>query len=257
MNAGKGSVGMRVEEFEKRASEIVKQAIQSNICAVPRVEFFGGEDDGGNETYDYWQGLGYPLEKTRDALSETMQFDVFGVYATPDGISVQCHMSVYNDQGNPVKDYGWVPHLSALLAEEHIPEEKIIPALEEDIKELEHKLDALKSKPVTSHRIEKPYEGHVIAFCPICKQVLRPSCKDIKAIEEVLVYNHEHQPTFIILKGQGRKREVKYTGALAEGYQDLFEIIQTLWLVHGEGPRAIGKVVSAWLSLKSGETRTM
>jgi len=246
----------KLQELEKRASEIVKQAMQLNICAVPRIEFFGGVDDGGNKTYEYWQKLGYPLERTRDALSETMQDDVFGVYATPDGISVQCHRSIYNDQGNPVKDYGWVLCLSVLLAEEHIPEEKIIHALEEDVKELEHKLDALKSKPVTSHRVEKPDGGHIIAFCPTCRQVLKPSCKDIQPLSEVLVYNHEHQPTFIILSGQGKRREVKYSGALAEGYQDLFELIQTLWLVHGESPRAIERMVSLWLSLKSGETRT-
>ena len=256
MGVGKGSVGMRVEELEKRATEIVKQAIQLNICAVPRIEFFGGVDDGGNKTYEYWQKPGYPLERTRDALSETMQDDVFGVYATMGGITVQCHSTVYNDQGNPVKDYGWVLDLSVLLAVEHIPEEKILPALEEDVKELEHKLDELKSKPVISHRVEKPYEGYVVAFCPTCKQVLRPSCKDIEPLSEVLVYNHDHQPTFIILNGQGKKREVKYSGALAEGYQELFELLQTLWLSHRESPKNIERMVSLWLSQKLGEMRT-
>jgi hypothetical protein len=122
-----GSIGMgvgKLRELEKRATEIVEQARQLNVCAVPRIEFFGGADDGGNKTYDYWEELGFPLQRTRAALFEVMEDDVFGVYATWDGIVVQCHRIIFNDQGNPVEDYGWVIHLSVLLAEERIPEEK-------------------------------------------------------------------------------------------------------------------------------------
>jgi hypothetical protein len=240
----------KVEKLEKRAAEIVEQARQLNVCALQLIEFFGGVDDGGNRTFDYWQGLGFPLERTRDALSEAVEDDVFGVYAVWDGIVVQCHASILNDQGNPVKDYGWVIHLSVLLAEEKIPEDKILPALEEDIGELERRLEALKGKPVTSHRVEKPYGGYAIAFCPICSRVLKPSCRDIQPLSDVLVYNHEHQPVFIVLSEAERKRQVKYSGAPAEGYQDLFELVQTLWLSQRESPRAIERMVDLWLSLK-------
>lgn len=236
-----------MEELEKRAAEIVEQARQLNVCALHLIEFFGGVDDGGNKTYDYWQGLGFPLERTRDALSEAVEDDVFGVYATLDGIVVQCHRTIFNDQGNPVKDYGWVLHLSVLLTEERIPEDKILPALEEDLYELEHRLAQTRS--VAGYRVEKPYGGYVIAFCPICGRVLKPSCRDIQPPSEVLVYNHEHQPTFIVLYESERKRQVKYSG-VAEGYQDLFELVQTLWLSQREGPRAIERMVDLWLSLK-------
>lgn len=240
----------KVEKLEKRAAEIVEQARNLNVCELQLIEFFGGVDDGGNRTYDYWQGLGFPLERTREALSEAVEDDVFGVYAVWDGIVVQCHRSILNDQGNPVKDYGWVIHLSVLLAEEKIPEDRILPALEEDIGELERRLEALNAKPVTSHRVEKPYGAHVIAFCPICGHVLKPSCRDIQPLSDVPVYNHEHQPAFIVLSKTERKRQVKYSGAPAEGYQDLFELVQTLWLSQKESPRTIERMVELWLSLK-------
>ncbi|MCC6005133.1 MAG: hypothetical protein LM590_12425 [Thermofilum sp.] len=252
---------MRIEEaariLERRAAELVKLYKQYACASLQLVELFAGEDDGGSRTYRYYTKQGILLERTTEVLRRLLNrgymrpyggggrtFDVHGVYALADGIVVQIHETVLNAYGNPVKDYGSFPSLTALLLTVRVPAEEVLSAAREDIEELEHELDEMKN--VRSHYIDKPYRGYIVAFCPQCNKLLRPSCKEEG---ERLVFVHQHQPVYIILREQGGERTVQCS---AQDYQSLIDVVDTLWRYRGQ-PKVVERIISLWLLLKEQE----
>jgi hypothetical protein len=253
----------RIEELEKRAAELVKLYKQYNACALQLVELFSGEDDGRNRTYTYYTKRGVPLQRTTQVLRRLLNtgymrpyggggrtFDVHGVYALADGIVVQIHETVFNAYGNPVKDYGSFPSLTTLLLGVRDAEEvlSVLSAAQEDIEELERELSERMKNPVRSHRIDKPYRGYIVAFCPQCNRILR-SCKEEG---ERLVFVHEHQPVYIVLREQGGERTVQCSAQDYQSLIDVIGIVDTLWRYRGQ-PKVIERIISLWLLLKEQE----
>jgi len=246
--------------LERRASELVKLYRQHNPCAT-LIELFSGEDDGMNRTYTYFAEHGLLLPRVSEVLgrllssSEYMPYggggwrvDVLGAYAVSDGIVVQLHKVVINDYGNPVKDYGSFPCLRTLLSKEQVRAavDEIIAALREDVEELERGLNKVIENPVRSYTVEKPPYGHVVAICPVCREIIRPSCEERTLLGEMLVFVHEHTPVFIVMS----EGSVRCTGSLE---QSLIDIVERLWVYHKEDVENIEKIVSAWLQLRREE----
>jgi hypothetical protein len=242
---------LEVKKQEERAAELVKR--YKEYCIIPVVELFYGEDDGGNKTYEYTKKHGVPLLRTHEVLKQYAstgyadpyggggyRIRVVGVYATVDGIIVQFHKTVSNRYG-PVKDYGWFMSLSSLLEVKKVPLEDVLSAVMKDLEEWERELSKKIARPVRSYRVDKPCGGYVIAFCPQCKRLLKP-CEE--TLGEVL-FVHEHQPAFIVLKG----KRVECSNVQD---QSLIDIVEMLWH-SGERPKAIETLVGAWLLFKEQE----
>jgi len=243
-------MSVEVKKLEEKAAELVKR--YKEYCIIPMIELFYGEDDGRNKTYEYLQKRGLPLLRTQEVLRArasvgyaepygggAYRISVVGAYATADGILVQFHKVVSNRYGNPVKDYGWFMSLSSLLEVEakKVPLEEVISAAEKDLEEWEHMLERAAKKMARSYRVDKP-SGYVIAFCPRCKMLLKPNCKE----GETLIFVHEHQPALIVLDKWG----VKCSNVRD---RNLVEIAEILWS-GGERPKAIEVLVGAWILLK-------
>jgi hypothetical protein len=252
-------VVLEVKKLEEKAAELVKR--YKEYCVIPTIELFYGEDDGGNKTYEYTRKRGLPLPRTHEVLKRYVDVGysepygggarrtrVVGVYAAVDGILVQFHKVISNRYGSPVKDYGWFMSLSSLLEVKKVPLEEVLSAVEKDLEEWERELsNKIAEKPVRSYRVDKPYYGYIIAFCPQCKLLLKPGCREETPLGETLFFVHEHQPAFIVLdKGE---RTVKCSNVQD---RSLVDTVEMLWS-GGERPKAIELLVGAWLLLKEQE----
>lgn len=255
---------VEVKKIEEKAAELVKR--YKEYCIIPLIELFSGEDDGGNKTYEYVRKRGLPLPSVREVLKRyasagyaepygggAYRIRVVGVYATVDGILVQFHKAVSNRYGSPVKDYGWFIGLTSLLEVEakKVPLEEVLSAAMKDLEEWERELsNKIAERPVRSYKVDKPYYGYIIAFCPHCRRLLRPSCKEVTPLGKTLYFVHEHQPAFIVLEWGG-ERTVKCSRVQD---QDLIDIVEILWC-GGERPKAIELLVGMWLLFKKQESR--
>lgn len=254
---------VKAKALEEKVASLIREIEQRDAC-FSRVELLSGEDDGRNKTHSVDEVFGLPLPRASELAKRYMNEDhvmpygggstavtVMSVYALRDGIVLQFHKVITNSYGSPVKDYTWFTHLSfeietRLREGKLTPEqvEEVLEAVERDAKEIEEMAAGMTTR---SYKVEVPYSGHVIAVCAKCGEVIKPKCEEHARFYDALVFVHEHQPSFVVLRREG----VQSFGEVPE---QLLEIVRELWL--RDGRRAVVKIeklVQAWLQQKKEE----